>query len=305
MSIFPNIGLRRKAGSSDHENLTGAGWIILSCIGATIMSVTVRLLGDSIPTVQVAFLRSALGIWVLLPVLLHAKWRHESVPIRFSRPWLHGIRGTLFAIATTCGFYALTHLPLATATTLFFLSPVFATAFAAVFAGESVGPRRWAAVAAAFIGALIILRPGIIPLNTAMMAAVLSATCFALALLITRPLSDADGASSIMLSSSVVASAVLCIPALMLWVPVPGAAWGLLALLVLASSLRMIADVRAYSLADAGYLAPFAFLRLLFIAAAGWLVFREGIDAPTLAGATVIVGASVFIAWREARLRHG
>ncbi len=277
--------------------------MIASCLAATTMSVAVRLLADTqMPSVQMAFLRSALGIFVLAPVFLRAAARHERLPVRFSRPWLHLIRGTLFALATTSGFYALAHLPLATATTLFFMAPVFATVFAALFAGETVGPRRWGAVAAAFVGALIILRPGIAPLDLAMVLAVMSALLFALALLITRPLSEADGAASIMFSSSVVASAVLGLPVLAIWVPVPVTAWGLVILLVLASSGRMIADVRAYSLADAGFLAPFAFIRLLFIAAAGWLVFREGIETPTLAGAAVIVGASVFIAWREARL---
>jgi len=305
MPVFPDIGLRRAAGSSDRDNLTGAGWMIASCIGATAMSVAVRLLADTMPSVQMAFLRSALGIWVLLPVFARAAMRHEKVPVRFSRPWLHLVRGVLFGLATTCGFYALAHLPLATATTLFFLAPVFATGFAALFAGEKVGPRRWAAVGAALVGALIILRPGVQPLDLAMVLAVLSALLFALALLITRPLSQADGAASVMLSSGVVASAMLALPAIAVWMPVPVAVWGLVALLVLASSLRMIADVRAYSLADAGFLAPFAFLRLLFIAVAGWVFFREGIDGPTLAGAAVIAGSSVFIAWREAMLRRG
>jgi len=305
MPVLPDIGLRRAAGSSDGENRTGAAWMILSCLGATVMSVVVRLLADAqIPTVQMAFLRSVLGIVVLVPLFLRAAARHEGVPVQFSRPWMHVIRGTLFAMATVCGFHALAHLPLATATTLFFLAPIFATVFAALFASEKVGPRRWSAVGAAFIGALVILQPGLAPLDMAMLAAVGSALMFALALLITRPLSEADGAASIMLSSGVVAAAVLGIPALLVWVPVPVAAWGLVVMLVLASQVRMVADVRAYSLADAGFLAPFAFMRLLFIAAAGWLMFREGIDAATLTGAGIIVGASVFIAWREARLKR-
>lgn len=304
MPVLPDIGLRRAAGSSDSENRVGAWWMIASCIAATAMSVAVRLLGDTMPSIQIAFLRSILGILLLAPLFLSAAARHEKVPVRFTRPWLHLIRGVLFALATTGGFYALTHLPLATATTLFFLAPVFSTVFAAVFAGEKVGPGRWIAVAAAFAGALIILRPGLMPLDVAMVLGVASALLFALALLITRPISEADGAASIMLSSAVVSSVVLVIPALAVWVSVPFASWGLVAVVVLASSGRTFADVRSYSLADAGFLAPFAFLRLLFIAAAGWIVFHEGIDGPTLAGAAVIVGSSVFIAWREARLRR-
>ena len=304
MPLFPDIGLRRTASSSDADNRAGAGWMLVSCLAATVMSVAVRLLGDTMPAMQMAFLRSALGILVLAPLFLRAAARHERMPVRFTRPWLHLARGLCFAAATASGFFALAHLPLATATTLFFLAPVFATVFAALFAGEAVGPRRWSAVAAAFAGALIILRPGYAPLDSTMLAAVGSAFLFALALLITRPMAQADGAASMMLSSAVVASAALAVPAFGSWVPVPVAAWGMVAVLVLSASLRTVADVRSYALADAGFLAPFAFIRLLFIAAAGWIVFREGIDGPTLAGAAVIVGASVFIAWREARLRR-
>lgn len=136
-----------------------------------------------------------------------------------------------------------------------------------------------------------------------MLMAVGSAFCFAVALLISRPLSEADGASSILVSSSIIASIVLSGPAFWVWTPVATEFWGFIVVLVIASSLRMFADIRAYTAADAGFLAPFAFLRLLFIAAAAWIFFREGFDWPTALGATIIVGATVFIAWREARLK--
>ena len=65
----------------------------------------------------------------------------------------------------------------------------------------------------------------------------------------------------------------------------------------------MFADIRAYTAADAGFLAPFAFLRLLFIAVAGWVFFNEALESPTILGAAIIIGSTVFIAWRETILR--
>lgn len=280
-------------------NTQGALWMVASCIGATGMSVAVRYLSVEMHTVQVAFLRCIFGLWVLIPILLMQR-RKEAHRLRFSRPGLHLLRGGLFVMALNCGFYALGALPLATATTLFFLAPVFATLLAALFRGESFGARRAAAIVAAFVGALIVLRPGFSEVSLAMLLAIVSALCFAVALIISRPLSQADGATSILVSSSVIASIVLIGPALWLWQPVDMALWSLVALLVFASSLRMFSDIRAYTAADAGFLAPFAFLRLLFIALAGWILFREGMDGPTALGATIIVGSTVFIAWREA-----
>ena len=293
-------------------NTRGALWMIASCIGATAMSVAVRVLSEDMPTVQIAFLRSILGLWVLIPVFLSAMlmmWRANPgdtppIPVlRFSRPWLHLLRGVLFACALFAGFYALGSLPLTTATTLFFLAPVFATLLAAVFRGETFGIRRATAIAAAFTGALIILRPGFAEISAPMLLAVASAFCFAVALLISRPLSEADGTLSILVSSSIIACLTLAGPALWNWVWFGVELWGLLIVLVLASSLRMFADIRAYTAADAGFLAPFAFLRLLFIAVAAWIFFREGMDWPTTIGAGIIIGATVFIAWRESRLK--
>ena len=284
------------------RNMSGAFWMVVSCLGATGMSVAVRYLSIDLPTIQIAFLRCSFGLWILIPIFL-TRAEVGKHRIQFTRPWLHLLRGGLFVVALTTGFHALAVLPLATATTLFFMAPVFATLLAAVFRGESFGPRRAAAIAAAFIGALVVLRPGFTEDSAlAMVLAVVSAMCFAVALLISRPLSQADGANSVLLSSTAIASVGLLGPALWLWTPLEFGMWGLIALLVFASSLRMFADIRAYTTADAGFLAPFAFLRLLFIAAAGWVFFREGLDASTATGAAIIVGSTVFIAWREAVL---
>lgn len=284
------------------RNRSGAFWMIASCLGATGMSVAVRYLSIDLHTIQIAFLRCAFGLWVLIPIFL-TRAEAGKHRIQFTRPWLHLLRGGLFVLALTSGFHALAVLPLATATTLFFMAPVFATLLAALFRGESFGPRRAAAIVAAFVGAVIVLRPGFADDEAlAMGLAVASAMCFAVALLISRPLSQADGANSVLFSSTALASVALLGPAVWLWAPLAFDMWSLIALLVLASSLRMFADIRAYNTADAGFLAPFAFLRLLFIAAAGWIFFGEGLDQPTTIGAAIIVGSTIFIAWREAVL---
>ena len=218
------------------QNLRGAQWIVASCIGATGMSVAVRYLSVDMHTVQIAFLRSVLGLWVLIPILM-TRPDASGQRLRFSRPWLHLLRGVLFVIALNAGFYALSALPLATATTLFFMAPVFATLLAAVFGQEAFGPRRATAIAAAFIGVLIVLRPGFDAFSWPMILAVTSALCFSVALLISRPLSQADGATSILVSSSVIASITMAVPVFWLWTPVGVELWGFVALLVFASSL--------------------------------------------------------------------
>ena len=190
-------------------------------------------------------------------------------------------------------------------TILFFLAPVFATAFATLFVGERVGPRRWAAVAAGCLGAAVILRPGHGVLDPAMLVALVSSLAFAGSLIIGRQASRADGSDAVFVSSTLVAAVVTLPPALLVWdLPAGSLAWGVLGLLVLGSGLRTYADIRAYAVGDAGFIAPFSYLRLLTIGAAGYLWFDEVIDTPTIAGGAIIVGATLYISLRETRLRR-
>ncbi len=285
------------------DNAVGALWMLASVAGATVMTLSIRLLTPDLHTTMIAFLRSALAALLVVPFLWRA--RAAGRRIGFSRWPLHIARGLLIGVALNAGFYAIWHLPLATATILFFMAPVFATAFATLFVGERVGPRRWAAIAAGFLGAAVILRPGVGRVDPAMLVALLSSLAFAGSLIIGRQASRADGSDAVFVSSSLVAAVVTLPPALLVWdLPAGGLAWAVLGLLVLGSGLRTYSDIRAYAVGDAGFIAPFSYLRLLTIGAAGYLWFGERIDGPTVAGGAIIVGATLYISLREARLRR-
>lgn len=289
----------RDAARRRADNMAGASWIVASCIGATVMTISIRMVADDMDSRMIAYLRCALGLWILAPWVIDGGWRD----LRFSNPLLHLLRGALMAGALNLGFYAIATLEMATATILFFLAPIFATALAGPILAEQVGLRRWSAVAAGFVGAVIILRPGFAGLEWGMLAGVASACCFSISLLLSKILGPVDGARSVLLSSTLVA-AVLTLPiAAPVWsMPSSAEIWFWMGVLVLSSSLRMYADIRGYSLGEAGFLAPFAYLRLLFVGLAGWLLFTEIPDGWTLLGGTVIVGATLYIAHRESRL---
>ncbi|MDD2867500.1 DMT family transporter [Neomegalonema sp.] len=282
--------------------LQAALWMTLSALGASFMNFAVRGLSVELSGASVAFLRMAFGSLLFLPLLL----RPGQAPLSFSRPWRHVLRGALVGVSTVWGFEALTRMPLATATALFFLAPIFVTAFAALLRLEKVGIWRWGASAAGFLGALIILRPASGEgLSLGAFYAVGSSALFAAALLVGRPLSREDGALSVMVSSNVVGALAGLPWALSAWgTPSAPWLWGVLAAAILAGSIRSFADIKAYDLGEAGFLAPFSFLRLIFVAVGAWLLFDETPDARTLFGATLIVGASVATALREARRKR-
>jgi drug/metabolite transporter (DMT)-like permease len=284
-------------------NAVGALWMLASVAGATGMTLAIRVLTPELHSSMIAFLRSAFGLVLVLPFLWRA--RAAGTPLRFAAWKLHLARGALIAVALNAGFYAIWQLPMAQATILFFMAPVFATAMAMAAFGERVGPRRWAAIAVGFLGALVILRPGIVHVDLGMIAALVSSLCFAAALMIGRALAARDGADSIFVSSSVLTAVGTLPPALLVWdLPGDALAWAVLGGLVLFSALRQYADIRAYAVGEAGFLAPFTYLRLLTVGVAGYVWFGEVLDRATIAGGAVIVAATLYISLREAQLKR-
>lgn len=283
------------------ENLRGVAWMLVSVIAASGMSLAVRELSADIDSRMIALLRSLLilaGLVVIWPILPGPSRR-----LRLSRPWLHVWRGGLIGLSTQLGFYTLANLPLATATVLFFTAPIFATILSVPVNGERVGPRRWAAVAAGFLGALIILRPGFGGFQPAMLAALGSSVLFATALVSSRSLAQSDGPFATYASSVVMTILVSAPLAAPVWaLPSSGWFWAVALALAVTAAARGIADIQAYRYAEAAVIAPFTYLRLAFLGLAGWAFYGEVIDAPTWAGAAVIIAATLYIAQRERQL---
>jgi len=285
------------------DNRRAIWWLLMSVFTASLMTLSVRGLSLSMSPTSVVLWRAGVTTLVCFVALgFSAKLRSQ---MRFSRPRMHLVRGLLIGFSTMLGFYSIAKLELATVTVLFFMAPIFATLLSIVFRGEQVGPRRWVAIFFGFLGACIILRPGFGAFHPAMLAALGSSAMFALALNFSRGLADADGPVATYVSS-VVITTIVTLP--FAWdtlaMPESGMVWALVAVCVVTGALRGVGDIQAYRLGEASVLAPITYLRLVFIGGAGYLLFDEVPDAATLAGAVVIIGATLYIALREAQLRR-
>lgn len=220
--------------------------------------------------------------------------------MRFSAPGLHIWRGALIGVSTQFGFYTMTQIPLATATVLFFTAPIFVALMSIPLQGERIGPRRGAAIAAGFLGVLIVLRPGADGFHFAMLTGLFSSVLFALALLSSRGLANRDGAFAAYISSAVMTIIVAAPVAAPVWsLPWSAAGWIALSLVTVTAMARNIGDIQAYRLADAGVLAPLTYLRLILIAIASYFIFDETPDRYALIGGAVIIAAALYIARRE------
>jgi len=280
------------------DNLRGAGWILLSSAAATAMTIGVRALAEAdIASMQTAFARSAVGLALILPIALgRGAW-----PLSFKRWKLHLLRGLLGVGAINAGFYAVSTLPLATVTVIFFTAPLFVTIFAGPLLGERVGWRRWSATGIGFLGTLVVMGPGTPAFEPAMLVAAASSVMFALILIIGKKLSTTESPYTMMLYASTIMTIGTLPPALVAWRP-PGAyELGLMALVGAIGTFRTYFDIRGYATGEASFVAPFQYTRIVLAAAAGYALFAEVPNRNALAGAAVIIASTLYIAHRERR----
>ena len=132
-------------------------FIVLAMTCISINDMLIKLLSDDYPLHQMVFLRSAIGIVFSLVIL---QFEGGFGLLRTNQIWLHLLRGLCIVGANMAFFAAIAVIPLADATALFFVAPLFITILAVPFLGERVGPRRLGAVVFGFLGVLIMLRPG-------------------------------------------------------------------------------------------------------------------------------------------------
>ncbi|MFT7028405.1 MAG: drug/metabolite transporter (DMT)-like permease [Paracoccaceae bacterium] len=302
MPITPSTVPPTPKAAHTPDNLVGGVWALVAVVAATIMTIGVREAAVGVDTRMVVLLRS-LMILAVMTALLPLPWVRAR--LRFSRPGLHLLRGALMGLSIQLGFHAIVEIPLATATVLFFTAPIFATIFAVPINGERIGPRRIAAVTVGFLGALIVLRPGVDTINMAMVGGLGSSLLFALALALSRGVAAADGAFSAFYSSIVI-SVLISIPiAIPVWSMPSGAdLWWAIGLTAAAGTMRGVADLESYRRGEASVMGVVSYLRLVALGLVGWLMFDESPDPLTWVGGAVIIGSTLYIAHRERSQRR-
>jgi len=276
----------------------GAVWMILAAISFALMLIAVRDLSAKFETIEIVFFRAVFGVFLILPVVMRAGFGR----LKTRRLPMHCVR-TGFAFAAMLTFYfGLASVPVADSMALTFLIPVFTTIAAAVLLREPVDGPRWAAVAAGFLGALIIIRPGIVEITIPMMMVVLSSVFYAGAWTSVKFLIRSEPASVILFYMNIMMIPATLIPSLFVWV---GPNWSdapALIVLGLTGWSAHFCQARSFGEADASVVTPFDFLRLPFGATFAWIWLGEPTDPWTWFGAAVIFASTYYIIWRESRL---
>jgi drug/metabolite transporter (DMT)-like permease len=251
-----------------------------------------KYLSGSLPIVEFIWIR-----YVLFLITAACLIRRRSILPR--NPGLQITRGLCVVGSSILFVYGVRQMTMAQATTISFLSPLLITILSIPLLGETVGPRRWAAVGVGMLGMLVVVRPGLGGFQPAALFGVASAFCWALALIITRKISNSDTPQTTVLWSAGIGTAVLSLilPFQAIW-PTPKQLGLSLVLGVLASGGQWVV-ILAHRIAPASLLAPFFYGQLLWVSVLGFLVFGNVPDIWTIAGASIIVASGLYTAHRE------
>ncbi|HEY0233038.1 MAG TPA: DMT family transporter [Dokdonella sp.] len=266
------------------------------CFGA--MAVVVRLLSAHLHAFEIAFFRSFFGALFALLLL-----RGRGVQtLRTNRLGFYVLRCAIGTLSMLSAFWAIAHLPLAQAIALSYSSPLFVTIGAVLFLGEVVRLRRWSAVIAGFVGVLVIMRPGTDGFTAASLVALFSAAMTGTVTISIKYLSRSDPADTIVLLTTLLWVPLSLPAAVLVWQWPAANLWPWLILSGALGTGGQYCWTHALKIADASTLAPFSYLQLVIVTLLAWLVFGESLTVHTAMGAAIVIGASLYIARREARL---
>ncbi len=269
-------------------------WMMLASVSFGIMWALIRLASTELHPFEIVFFRTGIGLLALTPMLLMNRGLLKS-----TRMPIHLRRATSGFLATLATFYAVANAPLATALAINYTAPLFATIGAVLFLGERIHGRRIAALAAGFIGMMLVLRPGALPLTPGVGAAMLSAVATAASYIAVRALVGSDDPRAVASWSFILMVIPSLIAASFYWRWPSLHAWPLLIGIGLLAAVGQIALTRAFALAEASAVMPFDFMRFGLVTLFGVWLFGERVDAGTLAGGAIIIGSTIYLAVRE------
>ncbi|MEQ6250163.1 DMT family transporter [Sulfitobacter sp. HNIBRBA3233] len=255
-------------------------------------------LGPPLPAVQIshgrflfAFIALGTVAAIVRPVLERPHWR------------LHIARTSFGWAGVTLMFASVAFIPLADATAISFLNPVFSMMLAIPLLGERVGPVRWSAAACALVGAAVLLRPTSQSFEPAALLALGAAVVMGLELIFIKKLAGREKPFQILLVNNLIGLAIATTAVLPFWQAPTPAQWATLAALGACMAMAQTCFVNAMARADASFVAPFSYSTLVFAALYDAAIFSVRPDGVSVLGAGIILCGAIWLALREARVK--
>lgn len=243
--------------------------------------------------------------WVFAAFVIALAMRSKSGirgAMRTAYPLQQLGRGVILAFEICIAVLAFSLLGLVNAHAIFAAYPLLIAALSGPILGEKVGWRRWTAIGIGFVGVLVILRPGFAVFAPEALVSLIAALMFACYGLLTRYVGQKDDSTVSMFYIGVVGAIVLTPIGLWNWEPMTPTDWLFMLAVCFTSILSHWLMIRAYEVAEASAIQPFAYLQLVFVTFIGVFVFSETIAINVMIGALIVVSAGIFTIWRSGKV---
>ena len=292
--------MNEKLTKQKSQNLTGVFWMVVTGICFLGVTALVKFMGTRIPAAEAAFLRYALGLVLLLPML---KDFFYNLPNR-ELSILFAARGVVHTVGVVLWFFAMSRIPLADVTAMNYMSPVYVTLGAAIFLGESLALRRILAVLVAIVGAFLIVRPGFREVSIGHVAMIFTALFFASSYLIAKHTSGKTSASVVVVMLSIYVTVGLAPLAFLNWVTPTLIELMILFAVACFATAGHYTMTLAFAAAPISVTQPATFLQLIWAVLVGSVIFGEDIDLYVIGGGGLILCSITFMSWREAVIKR-
>jgi drug/metabolite transporter (DMT)-like permease len=264
-------------------------------IGLVLMAALAKHLGTRLPPFEILFFRSAVGLvcalWVFRADLME--------PLRTRRPGAHFLRGLVGAGGNACFFWTITHMMLADSLALQFSRPLWMIPLALCFLSEAVGFRRVAVAAVGFAGVTLYAKPFTAGFDPNAIIGALGGLFAALVVVAIKNLQTTESTRVIMFYYAFWNAAFAALPAAFTWIA-PNATE--IALLILIGVMGMGGQAlitHGLGMGDATALVPLDYLRVVYAAVLGYLLFGEVPGPWSFAGMALIMAASLYLVLTE------
>jgi drug/metabolite transporter (DMT)-like permease len=275
-------------------------WSAAAGLVFAVLNTQARALAQQVHPFEAQFLRYLFGLLVMLPLV----WRAGVAAYRPERPGDQFLRGALHTAGLVLWFLALPWIPLADMTAIGFTTPVFIMIGAWLFLREPMRWERWAAVAAGFLGMLVIVGPQLSQSGgTWHLVMLASAPVFAASFLLTKAMTRRERPEVIVLWQALSVTLLSLPMAVPVWQWPSLWQWLGFACTGLLGTLGHYCLTRSYAAADISATQSVKFLDLVWASLLGLMIFSDLPTASTLAGGLLISGATLWLARRESRAR--
>jgi len=280
-------------------------YVSILAISATmfgaLMASSVKYLSEDLNPITICFYRCVMGLILILPFIIKNNFqalKSQNIKLQFSRSMIN-------IISMICWFSAIGMMHFEKAAALGFTTPLFTTILAIIILKEKIRFHRTAALLVGFIGIIIIVRPGSVPIDIGTALILFSAFTFSFVLIIIKKLSAIDSSLTIIFYHLLFSTPVFFILSLFYWETINLNQLLIFTFMGVSGLLSHWCLAQAFKLSDTTFVMPLQFTKLIWASLIGLFIFSEQPDVLTWVGGIIIFISVIYITYREAFKKKG